>query len=121
MSTLQTTKPLLLAFGAILALSACGGGADRVASPGEGGFPPPPPTTPPPPPPTTPPPSGGPAADCPTGFTNIGTVANGTLRACRLPELIVGSLVVPNRAGTVYAIAGKTQVCLLYTSDAADE
>lgn len=110
MSTLQTTKPLLLAFGAILALSACGGGADRVASPGEGGFPPPPPTTPPPPPPTTPPPSGGPAADCPTGFTNIGTVANGTLRACRLPELIVGSLVVPNRAGTVYAIAGKTQV-----------
>lgn len=113
MSKSTTTKSLLATFGAVLALAGCGNGADRVASPGEGAFPPPPATTPPPPttpPPTTPPPTGGPAVDCPSGFTNIGTVANNTLRACRLPELIVGNLVVPKRAGTVYAITGKTQV-----------
>lgn len=91
-----------------LSLAACGG-ADNVASPGEGAFPP----------------SGGtgggtggggtlppgtPAADCPTGFANVGTVANGTLRACQLPQKIVGNLLIPNRAGTVYAISGRVDV-----------
>ncbi|MFN9925406.1 MAG: hypothetical protein ACK53I_00530, partial [Phenylobacterium sp.] len=59
-----------------LVLAACGG-ADNVASPGEGAFPPSggggtgggtTPTTPAP---------GQAAADCPTGFANVGTVANG--------------------------------------------
>src|SRR5690554_3382557 len=93
MSMRHSSKALLMTFGAVLALSACGGGADRVASPGEGAFPPPPPTSPPPPspppsdpPPSDPPPSEGPAASCPTGFQNIGIV--GELRACELPERI---------------------------------
>lgn len=112
MSVSNTSKTLLMTFGAVLALSGCGGGgADRVASPGEGAFPPPvapPPTTPPPPPP--PPPPSGPPADCPTAFANVGTVANGTLRACQLPALITGNLVVPQRAGTVYAISGRVDI-----------
>lgn len=113
MSMRHSSKALLMTFGAVLALSACGNGADRVASPGEGAFPPPP-TTPPPPPPTTPPPppppSDGPAADCPEGFANIGTVAGNTLRACRLPERITGNFVIPQRDGTVYAISGRVAV-----------
>jgi hypothetical protein len=40
----------------------------------------------------------------------VGTVANGTLRACQLPQTILGALLVPNRAGTVYAISGRTDV-----------
>lgn len=106
-------RTLMMTFGAALALSACGNGADRVASPGEGAFPPPPPTAPPPPappPPSEPPPTAGPADDCPTGFSNVGTVADGSLRACRLPQLITGNLVVPKRDGTVYAIAGAVNV-----------
>lgn len=91
-----------------LSLAACGG-ADNVASPGEGAFPPDSGgggggggggTLPP----------GTPAADCPTGFANVGTVANGTLRACQLPQKIVGNLLVPLRAGTIYAISGRTDV-----------
>lgn len=91
-----------------LSLAACGG-ADNVASPGEGAFPPDSGTggggggT-------TPPPAGQAAADCPTGFANLGTVANGTLRACQLPQKITGNLVVPLRAGTIYAISGRTDV-----------
>lgn len=98
----------LMASLSALALTACGG-ADNVASPGEGAFPP----------------SGGgggggggggtlppgtPAADCPAGFANVGTVANGTLRACQLPSTILGNLLVSNRAGTIYAISGRTDV-----------
>jgi hypothetical protein len=92
-------------------LAACDGGASEVASPGEGTFgggtggggggggggnPGPAP--------------GQPAADCPAGFANVGTVANGTLRACQLPSQITGNLVVPLRAGTVYAISGRVDV-----------
>lgn len=105
---LRLTK-VLMAGCAVLALAACGGGAE-VASPGEGNFgnggntgggntggg-------------TTPPP-GTPAASCPTGTTNVGTVANGTLRACQLPNLIVGALALPNTSGLVYAINGVVQV-----------
>ena len=112
MSVSTNTKSLLMAFGAAMALAACGNGADRVVSPGEGAFPPAPPTAPPPttPPPTTPPPTTGPAANCPTGLTNIGTVANGTLRACQLPSRIVGNLVLSKLAGVAYAISGQTVV-----------
>ena len=102
-------KLILVGSLSALALAGCGG-ADNVASPGEGAFPPSGGGT-------TPPDNGGgtpqpgqPAADCPTGFSNVGLVANGTLRACQLPTLILGNLVVPNRAGTVYAISGRTDV-----------
>lgn len=111
MSVSNNTKTLLMAFGAALALAGCGNGADRVVSPGEGAFPPapvtPPPTTPPP---TTPPPTGGPAASCPTGLANVGTVASNTLRACQLPNLITGNLVLQKLAGTVYVINGQVNV-----------
>lgn len=112
MATSTSTNSLLLTFGAVLALSACGNGADRVASPGAGAFPPAPPVAPPPttPPPTTPPPTGGPAENCPTGFDNAGLIANGTVRACRLPSVITGNLVVPQRAGTAYMISGRVAV-----------
>lgn len=97
----------LLAVGAsALALASCGGSAE-VASPGEGDFGnggggvTPPPTTPPP---------GTPAADCPTGLSNVGLVAGGTLRACQLPSQITGNLTLSVRAGTIYAISGATNV-----------
>lgn len=105
-------KSILAAVGAMLALSACGGGgADRIASPGIGAFPPPvtpPPVTPPPP--TTPPPAAGPAADCPAGFNNVGTVANNTLRNCQLPQKIVGTLVLPKIDNLVYSVSGRVDV-----------
>lgn len=111
MSVRNNSRTLLMTFGAVLALSGCGGGSDRVASPGEGAFPPPPPVAPPPPPPpVTPPPTGGPAAECPEGFANVGTVVDGSLRNCQLPSKIVGNLLVPNRAGTIYSINGRVDV-----------
>jgi hypothetical protein len=112
MITQNNLKTLLTALGAVAALSACGG-ADEVASPGEGAFAPPPPTTVPPPPPPAGPPTGGPAADCPTSFANVGTIlddAGATLRVCQLPQLVTGGLVVPARDGTIYTINGRTDV-----------
>ncbi|MBJ7484750.1 hypothetical protein, partial [Brevundimonas sp.] len=53
---------------------------------------------------------GTPAADCPTGLSNVGLVANGTLRACQLPATITGSLTLSVRAGTIYSISGRTEV-----------
>ena len=101
-------KSLLLVAASALSLAACG--SSEVASPGEGDFG-----------------NGGnngggdngggnggnngqAAADCPTGFDNVGVVADGTLRACQLPATVVGNLTVPLRAGTIYSIAGRTQV-----------
>jgi hypothetical protein len=99
----------MAAAGASLALASCGG-ADGVASPGEGDF------------------GGGgggsgggggggggggAATDCPTGFANVGTVnaaVGGTLRICQLPALITGNLVVPLRTGTIYSISGRVDV-----------
>jgi hypothetical protein len=97
---------LLALSASALTLAACG--SAEVASPGEGDFgggtgggtgPTTPPVTP-----------GTPATDCPTGFANVGLVAGGTLRACQLPTTITGNLTVPLRAGTVYAISGRTEV-----------
>lgn len=48
--------------------------------------------------------------DCPEGFANVGTVADGTLRNCQLPEKIIGNLVVPTRDNTVYSINGRVDV-----------
>ncbi len=100
---------ILLASATALALASCG--SAEVASPGEGDFgggtgggtggggtggg------------------TGGAAADCPTGFANVGTITTGagaTLRNCQLPALIVGNLVVAQRAGTIYSVSGRTDV-----------
>lgn len=96
---------LLAISASALALAACG--SAEVASPGEGDFgggtggggggP-------------TPLPPGTPAADCPTGLANTGTTAGGTLRVCLLPQQINGSLTLSVRAGTIYAINGRTSV-----------
>ncbi|MBS7458918.1 hypothetical protein [Coralloluteibacterium stylophorae] len=113
MSTQNTLKTLLMTFGAVAALTACGGGADDVASPGEGSYPPPPTTTPTPPPPTTPtppPPSGGAAEACPEGFDDLGTFADDSLRSCLLPTRVVGELTVPYVEGVAYYIRGRTDV-----------
>ncbi|AYG93887.1 hypothetical protein D8I30_00835 [Brevundimonas naejangsanensis] len=107
MTMTSSFKSLLAVAASALALAACGGSAE-VASPGEGNF------------------GGGngggngggggnpgngqAAADCPTGFANVGTIANGTLRNCQLPQQINGSLTVPLRAGTIYSISGRTAV-----------
>jgi hypothetical protein len=105
---LRLTK-VLLAGAAVMALTACG--SAEVASPGEGDFGNPGTgggggggggTTPLPP--------GTPAPDCPAGLSNAGLVANGTLRACQLPSDIIGNLTLSVRAGTIYAISGRTQV-----------
>jgi hypothetical protein len=103
---LRLTK-VLMAGAAVMALAACG--SAEVASPGEGDFgggtggggtgP-------------TPLPPGTPAADCPAGLANVGVVAGGTLRACQLPADITGNLTLSVRAGTIYAISGRTQVGL---------
>jgi hypothetical protein len=96
---------LLALSASALALAACG--SAEVASPGEGDFGggggtnPGGPTTPPP---------GTPATDCPTGFANVGLIANNTLRVCQLPQQINGALTVPLRAGTIYSISGRTSV-----------
>lgn len=99
-------KSMLVVAASALALASCGGSAE-VASPGEGNFgngggggggg-------------NNPPPAGGAAADCPTGFSNVGLIANNTLRVCQLPTQINGNLTVPLRAGTIYSISGRTSV-----------
>ena len=106
MTGLKKYSALAFALTATMALAACG--SAEVASPGEGAFPPgggggggggggtlPP---------------GTPAADCPTGFANVGLIAAGTLRVCQLPSQIDGNLTVPLRAGTIYSISGRTSV-----------
>jgi len=108
MLKINSLRTALLGCAAVAILGACSG-SDGVASPGVGAFVPAPstpaPTTPPPP---TGPAPGTPAADCPAGFSNVGTVAN--RRICQLPSTITGNLVVPQRAGTVYSVSGRTQV-----------
>ncbi len=96
---------LLALSASALTLAACG--SSEVASPGEGDFGGGAPGTPGTP--GTPAP-GTPAADCPTGFANVGLVASGTLRVCQLPTTVTGALTVPLRAGTIYAISGRTEV-----------
>jgi hypothetical protein len=110
MSGLKKFMTALAAASASLVLASCGG-ADGVASPGEGDF------------------GGGggggagggggggggggAAVDCPTGFANVGTVnaaVGGTLRVCQLPALITGNLVVTLRTGTIYSISGRVDV-----------
>jgi hypothetical protein len=104
MTGLRYKSALALAASALV-LAACG--SSEVASPGEGNFGNGGTTTPTTP--TTPTP-GTPAADCPSGFANVGTIAGGTLRVCQLPQQVLGALIVPLRAGTIYSISGRTEV-----------
>ena len=128
----KTTRAVLLACTAVLALSAaaCGsGGADSVASPGEGGFPPPPPVQPPVvPPPTQPPVTGIAAPTCPTGFANLGVIetnirnAVGPTRICQLPSSFSGNAVVPSQVDigrTAYQITGRVDIGQDQGGDAA--
>jgi hypothetical protein len=105
MTALGKLKTLALCAAASALLAACGGGSD-IASPGEGQF-------------ATGGTggggtggggTGGASADCPTGFINLGTIANGTLRSCGIPRLVTGNLTLPYRPGTAYRIDGKTEV-----------
>lgn len=105
-----STRNLMMSIGAVLALSACGGGADRVASPGEGAFPPAPAPSPGPAPAPAPGPAPGPApaVACPSGFTDMGSIAGKT--NCRLPALIVEDTTVPYVDGVLYSLSGYTRV-----------
>ncbi len=102
----QKIRSLLLCVAAALALCGCGGSGNDVVSPGEGQFA-----------------TGGTggtggsgggngqaSADCPSGFTNLGTVANGTLRSCGIPQAITANLTIPFRPGTAYRIDGRVAV-----------
>lgn len=113
-----STRNLMMSIGAVLALSACGGGADRVASPGEGAFPPAPAPAPAPGPAPAPAPAPGPVAGCPTGFSDVGTIAGKT--NCRLPALIVENTTVPYVDGVLYSISGYTRVGEDVGGDAAN-
>jgi hypothetical protein len=113
----MNSKPVraaLLACLAVGGLAACGGGADGVASPGEGVFvpSPPPPPAPPGPPPPPPPPGVTPATDCPTGFIDAGviTVPGGSLRNCQLPAAINTTFGIQAAAGVIYSVAGRVDV-----------
>ena len=98
----------------VLALGACG--ADDIASPGEGQIVMLPPVAPPPPPPPTPTPTptpSGPAATCPSGTADVGTITTAnsqTLRNCQLSGTVLGSLRIRNLPGTIYSLSGKVQV-----------
>ena len=107
MNMVQASRKLLMVGVAASVLSACGG-ADDVASPGEGtiigggnsggGT-------------TTPPPvSTGPAASCPTGTTDRGVNPVVNRRNCGLPARIASSLSLPKVAGLFYSIDGRVDV-----------
>ena len=106
MADFKRLSLILLTSCAGATLAACDG-ASSVASPGEGGIivtPAPTPT----PTPTATSTAGTPAADCPTGTTNVGVV--GSFRSCRIPNLVSGNLTLPRRAGTAYEINGRVDV-----------
>lgn len=111
----KATRNLLLIGTAAIALSGCGGGADDVASPGEGTIVVPPPAPPPTQPPPTGPTQGQPAASCPQGTADVGTVGMGggttdVRRVCQISGVIRGNLRLQNLAGTIYSLSGKVQV-----------
>lgn len=105
MKMVQVGRRLLLVGVAASVLAGCGG-ADDIASPGEGtlvGVTPTP--TPTPTPPATP---VGPAASCPSGTTDAGVLQN--RRNCRLPARIATSLSLPRVSGLFYSIDGRVDV-----------
>src|SRR3546814_12681052 len=58
-----------------------------------------------------------PAADCPTGFTNAGVIAN--LRNCSITGRINNDLNIPKRAGTIYSLVGRVDVGTAVGGDGA--
>ena len=104
-------RTLLLMSTATLALGACGG-ADDVASPGEGNLivvnpPAPAPSTPTPPPP--PPAAGGAFTGAtPAGFTDLGVVNN--KRVFGMPARFTQDTTLQNIPGAVYSIGGPVNV-----------
>ena len=101
---------------ASIALSGCGG-ANDVASPGNGGVvinnPPPTPTPTPPPTPATISPAGGcPTIADPQGLADAGTISGptGTWRVCSLPRTIRTSITLPKITGLLYQIPARVDV-----------
>ncbi len=111
MRSFQRLGLILMTGAAGLALSACDG-ASSVASPGEGGVlvppPAPAPTPAPSPSPSPTPTPSGPAASCPSGTANVGTLGN--FRSCRIPALVTGARTLPRLAGVAYEINGRVDV-----------
>lgn len=105
----------ILALGGALTLAACGG-ADDVASPGEGTLvasTTPTPTGTPTPTPTPTAPTTAVPADCPTGTTNVGVITSpsaGQLRNCQLSGRISSNLILRNIANTIYSLSGVVDV-----------
>ncbi|HYI43224.1 MAG TPA: hypothetical protein VD768_06345, partial [Sphingomicrobium sp.] len=115
MNSSKMVRNALLMGVASVALAACSG-ADDVASPGEGvivvpgpgnggggGNPNPQPGT------------GTPAANCPQGTADAGTIGIGggttdVRRVCQVSGTIRGNLRLQNLAGTIYSLSGKVQV-----------
>lgn len=110
MSASNNTKNLLMIFGAALALSACGNGADEVVSPGIPANPPTAPTPAPTPTPSPTPGTGTAAESCPDGTVNQGTIASNTLRACLLPATMTGTVTLKKLDGVAYQLKGQTNV-----------
>ncbi len=112
----RNSRAVLLVGAASLALTGCGG-ANDIASPGNGGVvinnPPPIPT----PTPTPTPASVTPAGGCPTiadsqGLTDAGTITGptGTWRVCSLPRTIRTSSTLPKVGGLLYQLPGRVDV-----------
>ena len=109
-------RAALLVSAASLALAGCGG-ANDVASPGNGGVvinnPPPTPTPTPPPTPAGVTPAGGcPTIADPQGLTDAGTITGptGTWRVCSLPRTVRVSSTLPKVTGLLYQLAGRVDV-----------
>ena len=106
--TFGRTPSLLLSTSATLALAACGG-ADDVASPGEGNLvvvapPAPAPSTTPPPPAT----GGAFTGAAPAGFIDRGVINN--RRVFEMPSRFTQDTTLQNISGAVYSIAGPVNV-----------
>jgi len=113
---MSAVRNLILLSTALPLIAACGG-ADDVASPGEGELVTIP-GTPPGPPPPPPPPAGGPAASCPANTTDRGVVGN--RRSCEISGTITGQRVIQNIPGVAYSLAGRVQVGTDAGSDPAN-